>query len=80
MTENEVAQILKALGRIESNQDRIESNQDRLRLLVVGNGDDRAVLPRLRSLEFFVKVLKWLSPIITVLISGALMYAIFGTP
>ena len=73
MTENEVAQILKAL-------DRIETNQDKLRLLVVGNGNERAVLPRLRSLEFFVKVLKWLSPIITVLISGALMYAIFGSP
>ena len=73
MTENEVAQILKAL-------DRIETNQEKLRLLVVGNGNERAVLPRLRSLEFFVKVLKWLSPIITVLISGALMYAIFGSP
>ena len=73
MTENEVAQILKAL-------DRIESNQDRLRILVVGNGDDRAVLPRLRSLEFFVKVLKWLSPILTALIIAALMYAIFGQP
>ena len=73
MTENEVAQILKAL-------DRIESNQDRLRILVVGNGDDRAVLPRLRSLEFFVKVLKWLSPILTALIIAALMYAIFGSP
>ena len=73
MTENEVAQILKAL-------DRIENNQDRLRILVVGNGDDRAVLPRLRSLEFFVKVLKWLSPILTALIIAALMYALFGQP
>ena len=73
MTENEVAQILKAL-------DRIETNQDRLRILVVGNGDDRAVLPRLRSLEFFVKVLKWLSPIITALIISALLYAVFGQP
>ena len=73
MTENEVAEIIRHL-------DRIEANQDKLRLLVVGNGNERAVLPRLRSLEFFVKVLKWYSPIITALIIGALMYAIFGSP
>ena len=80
MIENEVAQILKALDRIETSNNIIEANQDKLRILVVGNGDDRAVLPRLRSLEFFVKVLKWLSPILTALIIAALMYAIFGMP
>ena len=73
MTENEVTQIIKHLNRIE---DKIDKDH----FLLVGNGNERAVLPRLRSLEFFMKVLKWLSPILTALIIAALMYAVFGQP
>ncbi len=72
MNGNEAAQIIK-------NQDRLEAKVDKIHLLLVGNGNERAVLPRLRTLEFFMKVLKWLSPIISALIIAGLMYAIFGT-
>ncbi len=50
----------------------------KLRMLIVGNGDERAVLPRLRALEFLAKALKLLVPIITLLIGTGLALMIFG--
>ena len=64
MTEQEAAEILIEIRK--------------LRLLIVGNGDENAVLPRLRALEFLAKALKLLIPIITLLIGTGLALIIFG--
>jgi hypothetical protein len=73
MTENEVAQIIKIL-------DRIENEQARQRILLIGNGDNQAILPRLQTLEMFVRGLKLLLPIVTALIIAGIMFAVFGSP
>ena len=81
MTENEVAQILRAIEKLEHKVD----NQHHL---VVGNGSSNAVLPRLRELELtMVNVPTWqrigekfLTPIVTAISTAGLMYLLFGTP
>ncbi len=73
MTGHEVGQILKAIEKLD---EKVEKNHS----LLVGNGDERAVIPRLQALEFFVKAAKLLSPIIIAVITGGVMYAIFGSP
>ena len=60
MTEREAAEILAEIRK--------------LRLLIVGNGDQNAVLPRLQALEFFIKGLKLLLPIATALIIAGLVW------
>ncbi len=64
MTEQEAAEILVEIRK--------------LRLLIVGNGNKDAVLPRLQALEFLAKALKLLVPIITLLIGTGLALMIFG--
>jgi len=71
MNGNEAAQIMRALDRIEG---KVDDNHH----LLVGNGDPNAVLPRLQTLELFVRGAKLLTPILTALITAGLMYAIFG--
>lgn len=70
MTDQEAAEILAEIRK--------------LRLLIVGNGDQNAVLPRLQALEFFTKWLKnglkVLLSILTALIIAGLMFVIFGSP
>ena len=73
MTEREVGQILKAIEKLD---EKVEKNHT----LLVGNGDQRAVIPRLQALEFCVKGVKLLSPVLTTLITAGIMYAIFGGP
>ena len=89
MTENEVAQIIKAIKSLE---DRVETNQLEHRRLIMGNGDPRAILPRLQKTEsrlqkleeFILGVPTWqrfgekiLTPALTAIITAGLMYAIF---
>lgn len=64
MTEREAAEILVEIRK--------------LRMLIVGNGDEDAVLPRLQALEYLAKALKLLIPIITLLIGTGLALIIFG--
>ncbi len=64
MTEQEAAEILVEIRK--------------LRLLIVGNGNKDAVLPRLQALEFLAKALKLLVPIITLLLGTGLALMIFG--
>ena len=71
MTENEVAQIIKML-------DRIEAEQAKQRILLIGNGDSTAVLPRIQALEYLVTIGKYLIPIITAVIVALLINAIIG--
>jgi hypothetical protein len=64
MTDQEAAEILIEIRK--------------LRMLIVGNGDQDAVLPRLQALEYLAKALKLLLPIITALIVTGLALTIFG--
>ncbi len=73
MTEREVGQILKAI-------EKLQASVDENHLLLVGNGNQNAVLPRLQALEFIIRALKLLLPIVTALIIAGLMWAIFGSP
>ncbi len=83
MNGNEAEQILQAIASLD---DKVEKNQLDYRHLIIGNGNERAVLPRLRSLEMLMRTVptwqrigdKFLTPIITALITAGLMYAIFG--
>jgi hypothetical protein len=72
MEEQEATQIMAAIKE-QSAEFR------KLRLLIVGNGNKDAVLPRLQALEYLAKALKLLIPVITTLIIAGLMYAIFGS-
>ena len=72
MTEREAVEIM---GAIKEQSVEIR----KLRLLIVGNGDDTAVLPRLQALEYLAKALKLLLPVFTALVIAALTWAIFGS-
>ena len=71
MTENEVAQIIKIL-------DRIETEQAKQRQLLIGNGDSNAILPRIQALEYLVTIGKYLIPIITAVLIALLLNAVLG--
>ena len=71
MTEGEVEQIMRSLNRIEA-------EQVRQRLLLIGNGDPAAILPRVQALEMLVKIGKYVIPIITALLIALILNAIFG--
>ena len=71
MTERDVAQIIKML-------DRIETEQARQRLLLVGNGDANAILPRIQALEFLVKIGKYLIPILVTVVAALIIKALIG--
>ncbi len=73
MTERGEAKILAAI-------ERLERKVDRDHVLLVGNGDSNAIIPRLQALEFFVKGAKLLTPVLTGVVTAGVMYAIFGTP
>ena len=71
MTEHDAVEIM---GAIKEQSAEIR----KLRLLIVGNGDHRAVLPRLQALEYLAKALKLLLPVITAIVVALIMWAIFG--
>ncbi len=65
MTDQEAAEILVEIRK--------------LRMLIVGNGDRNAVLPRLQALEYLAKALKLLLPVISTVVIALILYAIFGS-
>lgn len=81
MTEREAVEIMAAIKEL---RDEIY----KLRQLVIGNGNENAILPRLHAVELFIKsVPTWqrfgdriLTPVITAAITAGLMWVIFGSP